>query len=325
MTTTRRELLTAAGAGALVAPFAGHAQQPSRLPVIGVLSPFNDNSTFLAEFREGLRRYDYVEGRNIRIEYRSTGGKAELIPVLAEELIGRKVDVIVTSSAPAVQFARQATNRIPIVVARIGDAVDQGVVAGFARPGSNVTGLSWLAPELTAKSLEILKEAFPRMSHVAIFREAAAGAASALAADAAARRLGMNATIFQARTPDEFETTFAAMKNAKVDGLIVLEGLMTFNNSQAIAALAGKARLPAIFFDSAFVDVGGLMSYGPNFADMHRRAAYFVDRILKGAHPGDLSVQQPTKFDLAINLGAARTLGIRLPEAILLRADRIVE
>lgn len=163
------------------------------------------------------------------------------------------------------------------------------------------------------------------MSHVAIFREAAAGAASAIAADASARRLGLKTAIFQARTSGELETAFVGMLDAKVDSLVVLEGLMIFNNAKAIAGLARKARLPSIFFDSAFVDAGGLVSYGPNFAEMHRRAAYFVDRILKGSKVGDLPVEQPTKFDLVINVGTAAKLGLTIAPGLLLRADRIVE
>jgi putative ABC transport system substrate-binding protein len=163
------------------------------------------------------------------------------------------------------------------------------------------------------------------MSHVAIFREAAAGAASAIAANLAAQRLGLKAQIFQARTPDELEAAFSGMADAQVDSLVVLEGVMIFNNAKAIAALAGKLRLPAIFFDAGFVDAGGLLSYGPNFSEMHRRTAYFVDRILRGSKPGDLPVEQPTKFDLVINVATATKLGLTMPPALLLRADRVVE
>jgi putative ABC transport system substrate-binding protein len=291
-----------------------------------VLSPFIDaESSFLADFREGLREYGYTEGQNVRIEYRSAEGKVELLPGLVADLIGRNVDIVVTSSAPAIQVARRATSKIPIVMARVGDAVDQGFVGSLARPGGNITGISWFAPEMSAKGLEVLKEAFPAMSHVAIFREAAGGAASASAAGTAARRLGIKATLFQAREFYEIEIAFAAMADARVDALEVLEGLMIFNNIKSIASMAARARLPAIFFDSAFVDAGGLMSYGPNFTEMHRRAAYFVDRILKGAKPGDLPVEQPTKFELVINLKTAKALGLTIAPTLLLRADRVVE
>ena len=321
----RREFITVLAGAAAALPLAARAQQ-TKLPVVGVLSPFIDaESAFLADLREGLREHGYTEGRNVRIEYRSAEGKVELLAGLAADLVRRNVDIIVTSSAPAIHIARQATNKIPIVMARVGDAVDQGFVASLARPGGNITGLSWFAPELSAKSLQILKDAFPAMSHVAILREAAGGAASAIAAGTAARRLGVKPSLFQAREPDEIETAFSAMTAAGVDALAVLEGLMISNNAKLVTGLAARARLPAIFFDPAFVDAGGLMSYGPNFTEMHRRAAYFVDRIVKGAKSGDLPVEQPTKFELVINLRAATALGFTIPPALLFRADRVVE
>jgi putative tryptophan/tyrosine transport system substrate-binding protein len=325
----RRDFITLLGGAAASCaswPLAVHARQNAKLPVIGILSPFKDaEGTLLADLRVGLREYGYIEGQNVKIEYRSAEGRVELLPGLVSDLIRRNADVIVTASAPGIQIARQATSKIPIVFARVGDAVDQGIVASLARPGGNVTGISWFAPELSGKSLEILKEAFPTMSNVAIFREAAAGAASAIEANRAAQSLGLKSAIFQARTPDELETAFAGMADAQVDSLLVLEGLMIFNNAKAIAGLAAKARLPAIFFDSAFVDAGGLISYGPNFSEMHRRTAYFVDRILRGAKPGDLPVEQPTKFGLVINLATAAKLGLTIAPTLLLRADRIVE
>ena len=279
----------------------------------------------LADFRAGLRDYGYVDGQNIKIEYRSAEGRVEILPQLILDLLSRNADVIVTSSAPAILALREATSKSPVVFARIGDALSQGIVTSLAHPGGNMTGISWFAPELTSKILDILKEAFPGISHVAIFREAAAGAASAVAANLAAQRLGLKAQIFQARGPDELEAAFSGMADAHVDSLVVLEGVMIFNNAKAIAALAEKSRLPAIFFDAGFVDAGGLLSYGPNFSDMHRRTAYFVDRILRGSKPGDLPVEQPTKFDLVINVKTATKLGLTIPPALLLRADRLVE
>ena len=322
----RREFISLLGGAAVAWPLIARAQQTTKLPLVGVLSPFIDaESPFLADFRDGLREFGYAEGRNIKIEYRSAEGKVELLPGLAVDLVRRNVDIIVTSSAPAIQIARQTTKKIPIVMAKVGDAVDQGFVASLAHPGGNITGASWLAPEMSAKSLEILKDAVPGMSHVAILREAAGGAASATAAATAARRLGVKADLFQARTPDEVESAFTAMGEARVNALAVLEGLMIFNNAKLIAGLAARARLPTVFFDPAFVDAGGLMSYGPNFTKMHRRAAYFVDRILKGAKPGDLPVEQPTKFELVMNLRAAKALGLTMPPMLLFRADRVVE
>jgi putative tryptophan/tyrosine transport system substrate-binding protein len=320
----RREFVVALGGAAVAVPVTAWAQRTKT--VIGVLSPFSDaESTLLADFRAGLREYGYFDGQNLSIEYRSAEGQVELLPDLVLDILRRNPDVIVTSSVPAIQAARRATSKTPIVFARVGDAINQGIVASLAHPGGNITGISWFAPELSGKVLGILQEAFPSMSHVAIFREAAAGAASAIAVDSAARRLGLKATIFQARTPDELEVAFSAMVDAQVDSLVVLEGVMIFNNAKVIAALALRHRLPAIFFDPRFVEAGGLLSYGPNFTEMHRRAAYFVDRILKGSNPGDLPVEQPTKFDLAVNLATANKWGLTIPPGLLLRADRIVE
>jgi len=322
----RRDFLALAGASGVVWPISALAQKASRRAVVGVLSPFTDTeSTLLADLRDGLREYGYVEGRNLKIEYRSAEGQVERLRGLVLELVNADVDVLVTSSAPAIQIVRQTTSKLPVVFARVGDALDQGIVQSLSHPGGNVTGISWFAPELSGKNIDILRELFPKGSHLGIFREAAAGAASVIAAETAARRHGLKTTIFQARTAAELEIAFDAMKDAQVDSVIVLEGLMIFNNTKSIAALATKRRLPAIFFDSKFVDAGGLVSYGPNFSDMHRRAAYFVDRILKGAKPGDIPVEQPTKFDLVINVAAAKELGISVASTILLRADRIVE
>jgi putative ABC transport system substrate-binding protein len=313
-------------AGGIAWPVVGFAQKSARRPVIGVLSPFSDaGSTFLADLQAGLRDFGYVDGQNLKIEYRSADGRIEQLHGMALELIRADVDLIVTSSAPAIQILRQTTNKVPIVFARVGDALDQGIVQSLSHPGQNITGISWFAPELSGKSVDILVEISPKLSHVAILREAAGGAASAIAAETAARRHGVKATIFQARTADELEVAFDRMKSAEVDSVVVLEGLMIFNNAKSVATLATKARLPAIFFDSKFVDAGGLVSYGPNFSDMHRRAAYFVDRILKGTKPGDIPVEQPTKFDLVVNVSTAKDLGIGVASTVLLRADRIID
>jgi putative ABC transport system substrate-binding protein len=307
-------------------PISARAQKRGKVSIVGVLSPFKDSeSTLMTDVRAGLRDHGYIEGQNLKIEYRSAEGRTERLSGLALDLMNANVDVIVTSSAPAIQIVRTATSKIPVVFARVGDALDQGIVQSLAHPGGNLTGISWFAPELSGKSIDILREVSSKTSHVAIVREAAGGAASATAAEAAVRHYGLKATIFQARTAAELETVFEGMKDAQVDSVIVLEGLMIFNNAKLIADLAAKNQLPAIFFDSAFVDAGGLVSYGPNFTEMHRRAAYFVDRILKGAKPGDLPVEQPTKFDLVINLSTAKKLGLTVPTTFLLRADRIVE
>jgi putative ABC transport system substrate-binding protein len=302
------------------------AQKSFRRPVVGVLSPFSDTeSSLLADLRTGLRGLGYVEGSNLKIEYRSAEGHVERLRGMVLDLINADIDVLVTSSAPAIQIVRQTTTKLPVVFARIGDALDQGIIQSLSHPGGNVTGISWFAPELSGKNVDILRELFPKGLHVALLREASAGAASVIAAETAARRHALKTTIFQARTAEELEIAFDGMNDAKVDSLLVLEGLMIFNNAKLIASLATKSRLPAIFFDSKFVEAGGLVSYGPNFVDMQRRAAYFVDRILKGTKPGDIPVEQPTKFDLVINVSTAKELGLSIASTILLRADRIIE
>lgn len=322
----RRDFIVLTAAAGIVWPVSALAQRSSTRPTVGVLSPFTDSeSTLLVDLKAGLRDFGYVDGQNLSIEYRSAEGRVENLRDMVLDLINSHVDVIVTSSAPAIQIVRQTTNKIPVVFARVGDALDQGIVQSLSHPGENMTGISWFAPELSGKSIDILKELSPKISHVAILREAAAGAASAIAAETAARRHGLKTTIFQARTAAELEIAFDGMKSAQVDSVIVLEGLMIFNNAKSIAALATKTRLPAIFFDSKFVEAGGLVSYGPNFTDMHRRTAYFIDRILKGTRPGDIPVEQPTKFDLVVNVSTAKELGISIASTLLLRADRIIE
>jgi putative ABC transport system substrate-binding protein len=312
----RRDFITFAAAAGIIWPTSVLAQKSAKRPVIGVLSPFTDaQSTLLADLRAGLRDFGYIEGQNLKIEYRSAEGRIEQLRGLVSDLIGADVDLIVTSSAPAIQIVRETTTKLPVVFASVGDALDQGIVQSLSHPGQNMTGISWFAPELSGKSIDILKEISPKISHAAILREAAAGA----------RRHGMKATIFQARTAAELETAFDGMKDAQVDSVIVLEGLMILNNVKSIVSLATKCQLPAIFFDSKFMDAGGLVSYGPNFSDMHRRTAYFVDRILKGAKPGDIPVEQPTKFDLVVNVSTAKELGLGVSSTILLRANRIVE
>ena len=242
------------------------AELSTKRSVIGVLSPFIDaESTFLQDLRDGLGNHGLREGRDIAIEYRSAEGQIDRLPVLAEELVRLKVDVIVTASAPAIRFVQQATRTIPIVMARVGDAVDQGFVASLAHPASNITGISWLAPELSAKRLELMKEALPGIVRVGILREASAGSASVIAVQAAASKLGVVASVFEVRGPEEFPTAFAAMVEARVEAVEILEGLMIFNSVHPLVALAAARRLPAIFPDVSFVKAGGPMSYGPDF------------------------------------------------------------
>ena len=307
-------------------PMSAAAQVNGKRPVVGVLPPFIDtDSRFLKELRDGLEKNGLREGHDIAIEYRSAEGRIDRLPMLAAELVQLKVDIIVTASAPAIRFVQQATRSIPIVMARVGDAVNQGFVANLARPGGNTTGVSWQEPELSAKRLELLKLALPGMVRVGILREASAGAASVVAVQQVAPKLGIVPSAFEVRDPDEFPTAFSAMTDAKVEAVEVLEGLMIFNGVRPLVTLAGAHRLPAIFPDISFVEAGGLMSYGPDLPKIHRRIAEIVAKILKGARPTDIPVEQPTKFEFAVNLKTAKALGLTIPRTALLRADVVIE
>jgi putative ABC transport system substrate-binding protein len=312
---------------ALVAiPSSAPAQLSTKRPVIGVLSPFIDtDSTFLKDLRDGLGERGLHEGRDTAIEHRSAEGRIDQLPALAEELVRLKVDIIVTASAPAIRFVQQATQTIPIIMARVGDAVDQGLVASLANAGGNTTGTSWLAPELSAKRLELMKEALPEIVRVGILREASAGAASVTAVYTAARKLGVVPSVFEVRGPDELPMALSAMADAKVEGVEILEGPMIFNSVHPLVALAEGHRLPTIFPDSSFVEAGGLMSYGPDFPEIYRRTAGIVEKILKGVQPGNIPVEQPTKFEFAVNLKTAKSLGLTIPSAVVLRADVLIE
>jgi putative ABC transport system substrate-binding protein len=322
----RRDFITLLGGAAVARPVAARAQQQKKLPVMGVLSPFVDaESTFLRDLRLGLGDHGLREGREIAIEYRSAEGRIGRLPMLADEFVRMKVDIIVTASAPPIRFLQEATQTIPIVMTRVSDAVDQGFVASLAHPGGNITGISWFGPELSAKRLELMREALPEMARVAILREASAGAASVTAANATARRLGVVPSIFEVRDPDEFPTAYSAMSDTRVQGVEILEGLMVSNNVRPLVALAEAHRLPTIFPDTNFVEAGGLMSYGPDLPEIYRLTAEIVEKILKGARPGDIPVEQPTKFEFAVNLKTASALRLTIPPALLLRADVVID
>jgi putative ABC transport system substrate-binding protein len=317
-------LACALALGILTTPLTADAQRASKLPRVGVLSPFmSPSDPFLGAFRQGLRELGYVEGQNVVLEYRSAEGTGDRLPGLAAELTRLRVDVIVTTTSLGAQAAKQATTTIPIVLGGVDDAVEQGFVASLARPGGNVTGASWLNTELSAKRLEFLKEALPKLTHVAVLREAVGGAASLRATEGAARSLGVRLRVIELRDPNELLSAFAAITNERVGALMLLQDPMLVSQQRQILELASKHRLPAIFSDGALVEAGGLMSYGPKLVDFHRRAAVFVDKILKGARPGDLPVEQPTQFELRINLRTAKALQLSLPQSILARADVI--
>jgi putative tryptophan/tyrosine transport system substrate-binding protein len=315
--------LAIAVAGMLVGPTGTAAQ---RVPKVGVLSPFGERADpFLAALKGALSKVGYVEGRTIAYEYRSAGGMVERLPQLALDLASLKVDVIVTTMAPGVQAARQATKTIPIVIGGVDDAVEQGFVVSLARPDANITGVSWLNTELSAKRVELLKEALPKLSRVAVLREAVGGAGSLRAMEKAARSLGMRLHVIELRVPAEIDGALSEMGRERVGALVVMQGPMIDSREEHIISLATRYRLPTMFADGHAVQGGGLMSYGPELAEIYRHAATYVDRILKGKKPAELPIEQPTRFELLINLKTAEALGLALPQAILLRADGIIQ
>jgi len=316
--------------GGLFSPVPAEAQQAAKIARIGYLaiSP----PTHLGEaFHQGLRDLGYVEGKNLVIEYRSAEGKHERYPALAAELVALKVDVIVAAGGtPAALAAKQATRTIPIVFIAVGDPVTSGLVSSLARPGSNVTGSSALSPELVGKRLELLTQAVPGVSRVAVlWHPGAVGERTEKdmlkGVEVGARALGVPLQFVEARGPADFDRAFSDMTSARAGALTVLGTPMFFTERRRLLDLAAKNRLPAVYPSREFVDAGGLMSYGPNRADLFRRAAMYVDKILKGAKPADLPVEQPTKFELVINRKAAKALGLTIPQSVLTRADQVVE
>ncbi len=313
--------------GLLAAPLAAGAQPPAKVPRIGILrvpSPPDPNAE---AFRKGLRELGYVEGQNIAIEYRTAEGRPDRLPALAGELVTLKVDVIVAGGSVAVQAAKQATTTIPIVMSAAGDPVGAGFAGSLARPGGNITGVVNLAPELGAKRLELLKETSPSLARVAAVSNPAnpAHALELREAQAAAQTLRITLLSLTAPGPEAVETAFATMVRERVRGLMILPDAVFFGQRGRITDLAAQGRLPAIYDQKAYVDAGGLMAYGPSFADLNRRAATFVDKILKGAKPADLPVEQPTRFELVINLKTAKALGLTVPRSILIRADQLIQ
>jgi putative ABC transport system substrate-binding protein len=312
-------------AGALAAPVVLHAQS-AKTARVGILLPSDDSTTtFLVPFRQGLRDLGYVEGRTVSLEVRSANGRTDRLPGLARELVRMNVDVLVTITSPGVRAAREATSTIPIVAGAVDDAVEQGFVASLAHPGGNVTGVSSLNTELSAKRLELLKEALPKVSRVAVLREAVGGASSIQATATAARTLRVQLQIFELRDPNELPSVFAAMAKERIEALTVLPGPMITSQMLQIVELASRARLPAVFPEARFVEAGGMISYGPNLAEIYRSAAGYVDKILKGAKPSNLPVEQPTKFESIINLKAAKGLGVTIPPSLLGRADEVIQ
>jgi putative ABC transport system substrate-binding protein len=325
--TGRRAFARLVLAGLAMLHAGARAQQPAPVRRIGMLSPFpaSDAAPWHEAFRQGLRELGWIEGRNIAIEYRYAESDANL-PVLAAELARLPVEIIVTSATGTLP-AKEATRTIPIVMASNADPVLMGMVANLAQPGGNVTGLSQISSELAGKRLELLKQIVPRLSRVAVLWNPD-GRGSTLnwqEMQAPARNLGLHLHPLETRRSTEFDRAFAEAKRAQVGALAVMPSPLFAANLRRLADLAIEHRLPGIFNLREFVDVGGLISYGPNRADEFRRAAAYVDKILKGARPADLPVEQPKKFELAINLRTAKVLGLTMPQSLLLRADAVVQ
>jgi putative ABC transport system substrate-binding protein len=303
-----------------------HAQQPKKVPRIGYLTTRSGPEAGEKAFLQGLQSLGYIEGQTIAIEWRFAQGKFDRLPELASELVRLKVDLIVTAGGyPNVQAAKDATTTIPIVMAQVSDAVELGFVASLARPGGNITGISILAPELSGKLLELAKEAIPQASRVAVlvysgrnwelyFKQM----------DGAARSLGVQLLAFRVRAPDEIESAFDTARSKRADALVIPSSGFLALYRKRIVELAAQSRLPAIASSGSWAEEGCLLAYGPSTAESYRRAAVYVDKILKGARPADLPVEQPTKFEFVINLKTAKQLGLIIPPNVLARADKVI-
>ena len=308
--------------------FPTNAQQPARIPRIGILLAGSASfaSARVEAFRRRLRELGYVEGKNIVIEYRYAEGKLERLPDLAAELVRLKVDVIFTAGA-ANSAAKKASATIPIVFANAADPVGTGLVSSLARPGGNITGLSLMTPDLDGKRLELLKEAFPKVARVAFLwvPGSTMGNLPLTDMEAAAKALGLKLQSLEVRSLDDFDSAFARAKRDGAQALITFPNALINTQQRQVLDFAVKNRLPAMYPESEFVEAGGLMSYAANYADLFRRAADFVDKILKGTKPADIPVEQPTKFEFIVNLKSAKQIGVTIPPNVLARADRVIK
>jgi putative tryptophan/tyrosine transport system substrate-binding protein len=306
-----------------------HAQQPAKVPRIGFLIATSQSvsSARIEAFQQGLRELGYVEGKNVVIEWRSAEGKLDRLPALAAELVRLKMDIIVTAGPADTRAAKEATVTIPIVMTWDNDPVGSGFVASLARPGRNITGLSTLAPELSGKQIELLKEIVSKLSRLGVLGSSAepGNAQSLKEVELAAGAFGMQLQYLDILSSKDIETAFRTAVKGRVDAVLVLSSPVTGSYRKEIAELAVKSRLPAIYWRSDFVEAGGLISYGTSFNDLYRRAATYVDKILKGAKPADLPVEQPMKFEMVINLKAAKQIGLTIPPNVLARADKVIK
>jgi putative ABC transport system substrate-binding protein len=324
---TRRAFIGTLVGGLASWPLAAGAQQAGNVFQIGYLgnSTPSIEASLVEAFRQGLRENGYVEGKDVVVHYRWADGRIDTFPVLAAELVRLKVDVIVASGTPGSLAAQRATKTIPIVVAAVGDAVGVGLVPSLARPGGNVTGLSALTSEL--EGLQVLRELVPKVGRLSVLMNPA-NPFTALAwkeTQVAGAKLGLMLHPAEVRTVDAFEGVFAAIVKTRPDALVVIADRLLLSNRNRIVAFAAQHRVPAMYPFREFVDEGGLVVYGPNFADMFRRAGRYIDRILKGTNPGDLPMEQPTKFELVINMRTAKALGLTIPPSLLLRADEVIQ
>jgi ABC-type uncharacterized transport system substrate-binding protein len=325
----RRTFLAMGATGLLAAPSAAGAQQTTKVTSIGYLSgpSLSANAARIEAFRRGLRELSYVEGKHLVIEWRSADGTLARLPALAAELVRLKVAVIVTSGGAPTRRAKEATSTIPIVMTNDPDPVGDGFVASLARPGRNITGLSTFAPEVSGKRLEILREVVPKLSRVAVLGSSAAtGYAQTLREiERAAKAFQMQLQFLDVLQAKDIETAFQAASKGRAQGVLTLNSAILGSQRAQIAELAVRDRLPVMYHQSDFVEAGGLIFYGVNVPDLSRRAATYVDKILKGAKPGHIPVEQPTKFELVINLKTAKALGLTIPPSILARADQVIE
>jgi putative tryptophan/tyrosine transport system substrate-binding protein len=300
------------------------AQQSTKIPRIGVM--FSGQTNWSDAFRQGLQNLGYIEGKNILVEYRDPQGKEQRYLDIVTELVALKVDVIVVGGLSGARAAHRATKTIPIVMAAGGDPVSAGLVASLARPGGNVTGITILGTELTGKRLELLKEALPKVSRVGVLWNPAGQSpvAAFKQTQAAAESLGLTIVSLELKRHEDLEPVLEDASRKRTDALLVVQDSVTGANLRRIAEVAAKHRLPAMYWEEAYVEAGGLMSYGPDYPELYRRAAIYVDKILKGTKPAELPVEQPTRFELVINLKAAKQIGLKIPPNVLARADKVI-
>jgi putative ABC transport system substrate-binding protein len=314
----------ALGAIFLARSLSAEAQQ-EKIPRIGYLVSRSRPGPNDQGFNQGLRELSYVEGQNIVIERRCASGSLAPLPELAADLVRLNVDVIFAGGSEPVGAVKKATRTIPIVFTTESDPVGSGLIASLARPGGNLTGIANLLNELAGKRLEVLKEAIPSISRIAVLRHSTSDVSHLRETEAAAQSLKLQLQILEVRDPNDFDTAFGAAKKGRAEALIELPSTFLSTHRKPLLSLAAKSRLPALYEHSGFVDDGGLMSYGPSLPDVYRHAVYFVDKILKGAKPADLPVEQPKKFELIINLKAAKQIGLSIPSNVLARADRVIK